>query len=75
MKTISEESILQDKFVEFKTGLHEIQKENREILHGTKLTEECSPYISIQVSSINYRKEIPIMIRKKIEILLSKIFK
>lgn len=75
MKTNQNISILQDKLVEFKTGLQEIQKENREILHGTTLTQECSPYISIQVSSINYRKEIPIIIRKKIEILLSKIFK
>ncbi|RWX03700.1 hypothetical protein [Flavobacterium cerinum] len=75
MKIVNEESILHDKFVEFKSGLLDIQKENHDVLQGTKLAQECSPYISIHVSGINYRKEIPIMIRKKIEILLSKIFK
>ncbi len=75
MDISTHQGLLHDKLGEFKEGLLVLQAENKDELHGVKLLNECSPYISIQVAGIDYRKEIPRRIRLQIEVLLKKIFR
>jgi len=74
MDIVAREGVVHNKLMEFEDGLKLLQKENRDILDGADLKDACQPYVSVKVSGINYRKYIPEKIKRKVELLLTKIF-
>ena len=66
--------IVNNKLMEFKSGLKKLQRENNELLDGADLSSACQPYISIQPAGVNYRRYLPEKIKLKVEALLVRIF-
>ena len=74
MNTFTHEGLVQNKLMEFKTGLILLQKQNNELLNGVDLSQACLPYISIKASGMTYRNHLPQKIKDKVEALLNTIF-
>lgn len=61
-------------FKKFISGLLIIQKENKTLLHGMQLEDECKPYFSKYSAGVLYRHRIPMLVKTKIRLLLKNIF-